>query len=158
MDTNYVNDIENMIRENVSPNNLAYISRICGTYIGRIMDKYEAKIKSLMDRLDKQEESYKSYKSDKSDKSEKQIKRPFIWEGVVYYILDPEWNRVEEGGKVDIYDNDVKHLGHFFIKDNYGGKSRVIFINEDFNRAHELNKHQYKWSHDYGKIIFPEKY
>ena len=154
MDTNYVNDIENMIRENVSPNNLAYISRICGTYIGRIMDKYEAKIKSLIDRLDKQEESDKS----KSDKSEKQIKRPFIWEGVVYYILDPEWNRVEEGGKVDIYDNDEKHLGHFFIKDNYGGKSRVIFINDDFNRAHELNKQQYKWSHDYGKIIFPEKY
>ena len=118
MDTNYVNVIENMIRENVSPNNLTYISRICGSYIGRIMDKYEAKIKSLIDRLDKQEESDKS-------KSEKQIKRPFIWEGVVYYILDPEWNRVEEGGKVDIYDNDEKHLGHFFIKDNYGGKSRA---------------------------------
>ena len=130
MDTNYVNDIENMIRENVSPNNLAYISRICGTYIGRIMDKYEAKIKSLIDRLDKQEESDKS---DKSDKSEKQIKRPFIWEGVVYYIHDPKWDCVEEGGKVDIYDNDEKHLGHFFIKDNYGGKSRVIFINDDFN-------------------------
>ena len=137
MDTNYVNDIENMIRENVSPNNLAYISRICGTYIGRIMDKYEAKIKSLMDRLDKQEESDKS-------KSEKQIKRPFIWEGVVYYILDPEWNRVEEGGKVDIYDNDEKHLGHFFIKDNYGGKSRVIFIKDEYGKVHELNKHQYK--------------
>jgi len=152
MNKKYIEEIEDIIRQNVSPNNLAYVSRVCGSYIGRIMDKYEEKIKSLIDRLDKEEES------DKSDKSEKQIKRAFIWEGVVYYIHDPKWSAIDEGGKVDIYDNDDKHLGHFFIKDNYGGKSRVIFIKDEYGKVHELNKQQYKWSHDYGKIIFPEKY